>query len=152
MTWEKTVMSDKKILKIYYKDHNWLIFSHVLYRAKTVAQSQAEISFKAGYQQCQDDAVIEKTRQPNWGSWLAPLLEAQAEISFKAGYEKRKSEEATVSLADMCMKHRKFGIQTVVEWMIEPCHEHSSGGVMAKRECPICLQIALKEWGIDGTN
>ncbi|KKM69342.1 hypothetical protein LCGC14_1451880, partial [marine sediment metagenome] len=24
MTWEKTVMSDKKILKIY-KDHNWLI-------------------------------------------------------------------------------------------------------------------------------
>ena len=74
------------------------------------------------------------------------------DIAFKAGYKKRKSEETTVSLADMCMKHRKFGIETVVEWMIEPCHEHSSGGVMAKRECHICLQIALKEWGIDENN
>ena len=49
------------------------------------------------------------------------LLSAQAEltwdIAYKAGYEKRKSEAATVSLADMCMKHRKFGIQEVVEWI-----------------------------------
>ncbi|KKN15180.1 hypothetical protein LCGC14_0988690 [marine sediment metagenome] len=69
-------------------------------------------------------------------------IKQRERIAFKAGYEKRKSEEATVSLADMCMKHRKFGIQTVVGWFVENypevCDEH--------------LTAKLEEWGLDETN
>ena len=48
-------------------------------------------------------------------------------------------ETVTVSLADMCMKHRKFGIQEVVEWL----HLwHSDVEEMVE------FKEALKEWGL----
>ncbi len=78
---------------------------------------------------------------------LKPVILAvttrQAEISFKAGYEKRKEEviETTVSLADMCMKHRKFGIQEVVEWFKNNYH----GDWLTHYNQ---WQAKLKEWGI----
>jgi len=59
-----------------------------------------------------------------------------AEVSFNAGYEQRKSEEATVSLAEMCLEHRGAGIREVVEHIIE-----------IKKECGSLEELGVRVWG-----
>ena len=58
------------------------------------------------------------------------------------GYKKRKDEleMATISLADMCLEHRKAGINDVVEWIKEHRAEwHNYDQVW---------QAKLREWEI----
>ncbi len=38
---------------------------------------------------------------------------------------------------------REETAREILEWGLEPCYEHSSGGVFTRRECPKCWQ-ALK--------
>ncbi|KKL85421.1 hypothetical protein LCGC14_1954900 [marine sediment metagenome] len=75
---------------------------------------------------------------------IVGLVEKVKEISFKAGREQGRLDTWDTAITAAIEGTRR----EVVEWMIEPCHEHSSGGVMAKRECPVCLQAKIKEWRI----
>jgi len=172
--WEDTVMSEKQIVQVV-KDAQ-LPFGIIVpigsYPAlEDIAQAQAKISFKMGYNQALKD-IKEVER----------LIKQARNEGYKAGYEQRKSEEATVSLAEMCLEHRKAGqeeekkkwikeakrigiliakpkeqagiakeyrlqgIREVVEWGKGWCaHKNSCS---RKRECPICWQAKLEEWGI----
>lgn len=87
---------------------------------------------------------------------LDTAANAQAEISFKAG-KKYGADlcagyldpelQVTVSLADMCEKHRKAGRQDVIEWI------RSNMETQMGLTRPVHYRIweaKLKEWEIDG--
>ena len=103
-----------------------------------LAKAQDEISFKAGYQQRQNDTVIEKTRQPNWGSWLTPLLEEVKLAGQKAQDNFTK---------DIILRTRAQAFREAVEWI----SKYRSESI---REF-ICFTLfkeawlaKLEEWGI----
>jgi len=70
-----------------------------------------------------EDTIPENTviALPPYGDKLdiRSELVTQATVFFKAGYEQRKSEEATVSLAEMCLEHRKAGQEEERKWWIK---------------------------------
>ena len=136
MTWEKTVLIGDALRPYIFTGKGeyrtpWSI-------AEKVAKAQAEISFKAGEAQA-------------YKKWEPAQFKAE-KLMFQEGYKKRKSEEATVSLADMCMKHRKFGIETVVEFMEEREQDDGVDELYYFVIEKYTWQAKKKEWGIDGTN
>lgn len=48
------------------------------------------------------------------------------------------------------INQQRYIAEEIIKWGIEPCYEHSSGGVFTKRECPICWQSLKERYGIDG--
>lgn len=100
--------------------------------------AQAEISFNAGYEQ----SVLDND---NW-------CRDGFEKGRKVGYEQRKSEEATVSLVEMCLEHHKAGVREAVEWIVEryyaePEDETFLGGIFIP-DCDAEWQAKLEEWRI----
>lgn len=72
------------------------------------------------------------------------ITTAEYQRGYKAGYEARKNEVemATVSLAELCLKHRNAGREEVVNWV----HEIIK---VAPPEVYESWQSKLKAWGID---
>lgn len=73
---------------------------------------------------------------------------AQTEISFEAGYKQAKEDMdiQLVSLAELCLSHRKAGIKELMEWVI--ANEPRTIFVSEQQEFKAKWQAKLKEWGL----